>query len=184
MNPITVHYLSLFLGSGAILLQFFSVIVLFLLFFYPKKNIFLDFIDKHSLFLLFIISFFASLFSLVYSEIINYLPCYLCWYQRVFIFPLVFLFGMAMWNKDKKIIRYALPLVVIGFIISVYQNFYYYFGENSSLPCDASGVSCYQRLVSEFGGYISIPMLALTAFFSVLVIILVNHFYKKEIDGK
>ena len=184
MNPATVHYLSLFLGSGAILLQIFSIIALLTLFFYPKKNLFLDFVDKHSLPLLFIISFSASLFSLVYSEIINYLPCYLCWYQRVFIFPLVFLFGMAMWNKDKKIIKYALPLACVGFIISVYQNFYYYFGENSLLPCDASGVSCFQRLVSEFGGYISIPMLALTAFFSVLVIILVNHFYKKEIDGK
>jgi len=181
MNPVTVHYLSLFLGSGAILLQVFSVLVLFTLLFYPKKNPFLDFIDEYSLPILFLISFFASLFSLVYSEIINFLPCYLCWYQRIFMFPLVFLFGMAMWNKDKKIIKYALPLVGVGFIMSVYQNFYYYFGSGSSLPCDASGVSCYQRLVSEFGGYISIPMLALTAFFAILVIILVSHFYKKEI---
>jgi disulfide bond formation protein DsbB len=180
MNPVTVHYLSLFLGSGAILLQIFSVLILLTLFFYSKKNRFLDFIDQHSLTLLFVVSFFASLFSLVYSEIIDFLPCYLCWYQRIFMFPLVFVFGLAMWNKDRKAIQYALPLAVIGFIISVYQNFYYYFGSNSSLPCDASGVSCFQHLVSEFGGYISIPMLALTSFSAILVIILVTHFYRQN----
>jgi hypothetical protein len=64
--------------------------------------------------------------------------------------------------------------------VSLYQNFFYYFGENSALPCDATGVSCYQRLVSEFGGYISIPMLALTGFFSLLTILIVAHFYMKE----
>jgi len=48
------------------------------------------------------------------------------------------------------------------------------------LPCDATGVSCYQRLVSEFGGYISIPMMALTAFFGLLTLLMVVHFYKKE----
>jgi hypothetical protein len=68
----------------------------------------------------------------------------------------------------------------VGFLISLYHNFFYYFGETSSLPCDASGVSCYQRLVSEFGGYISIPMLALTSFFALVAIVLVAHFYKKE----
>jgi len=73
-----------------------------------------------------------------------------------------------------------MPLLSVGFIISIYQNFIYYFGEKGNLPCDASGISCYQQLVSEFGGYISIPMLALTSFFGILTIVLVAHFYKKE----
>jgi len=180
----SVYYLNVFLGSGAILLQIFSVVALFLLFFKPKekrKNFYLDFIDKHFLILIFLISLMASIFPLVYSEIIHYVPCYLCWWQRVFMFPLVLMFGMALWDKDRRVIRYALPLLCAGFLISVYQNFFYYFGENSNLPCDASGVSCYQHLVSVFGGYISIPMLALTAFFSLLTLVAVAHFYKKEI---
>lgn len=179
----SVHYLNLFLGGGAILLQVFSVVALFLLFIGPnknQKNKFLAFIDKHYLNLGFIIALLASLFSLVYSEIIGYLPCYLCWYQRVFTIPLVFIFGIAIWTKDRKVVKYTLPLLIVGFVISVYQNFGYYFGKNGSLPCDASGVSCYQQLVSEFGGYISIPMLALTTFFALISIVLVAHFYKKE----
>lgn len=165
------------------MLQIFSVITLFLLFFRPKekiKNSYLDFIDRHFLVLSFLISLFSSIFPLVYSEIIHFPPCVLCWWQRIFMFPLPFMFGVAFWDKDRRVIRYALSLLCAGFLISVYQNFFYYFGENSSLPCDVSGISCYQHLVSEFGGYISIPMLALTAFISLLTLLAVVHFYKKE----
>jgi disulfide bond formation protein DsbB len=170
----------MFLGAGAIFLQIFSVIALILLFLKPRDNKFLNFIDKHYLVLGFVLSLVSSLFPLVYSEIINFLPCYLCWWQRIFMFPLFFIFGVAIWYKDRKIVKYVLPLMSAGFLVSAYQNFFYYFGESSSLPCDASGVSCYQRLVSEFGGYISIPMLALTSFFALITIVLVAHFYKKE----
>lgn len=184
MNLETLYYLNLFLGLGTIILQVLSVIALFLLFFIPKeknKNFYLDFIDKHFLVLSFLIALSASIFPLVYSEVANFLPCYLCWWQRIFMFPLVFMFGIALWNKDKKVINYALPLVCVGFLLSAYQNFFYYFGQSSNLPCDASGVSCYQKLVSAFGGYISIPMMAITAFLALLTLLSVAHFYRKEI---
>lgn len=181
MNFTTVNYLNIFLGTGAILLQIFSVLALVILFLGPKKNVFLDFIDKHYLNLGFVISLFASLFSMVYSEVIGFAPCYLCWYQRVFMFPVVFIFGAAIWAKDRKIVKYVLPMLGVGLVISVYQNFVYYFNPDASaLPCDASGISCYQRLVSVFGGYISIPMLALTTFLALITVVLVAHFYKKE----
>jgi len=180
MNSVTVHYLNMFLGAGAIFLQISAVLALFILFLGPKQNKFLGFIDRHYLNLGFIISLFASLFSLVYSEIIGYLPCYLCWYQRIFIFPLPFIFGAAIWTRDRKIVKYILPLLSVGFIIAVYQNFVYYFADTGNIPCDASGVSCYQQLVQEFGGYISIPMLSLTSFLALITLALVAHFYKKE----
>lgn len=180
MNSENINLLNMFLGAGAIVLQIFSVLALFLLFVGPKKNQFLDFIDKHYLSLGFLISLFASLFSLVYSEIVGFLPCYLCWYQRIFMFPLVFIFASAIWAKDRKIVKYTLPMIAVGFVISVYQNFQYYFGDIGDLPCDASGVSCYQRLVDVYGGYISIPSLALTVFVALLSLVLVAHFYKKE----
>ena len=187
MNSDAIHYLNIFLGAGAIIMQIASFIALGILFFGPKKNNFLDFIEKHFFTIGFLISFFAALFSLVYSEIIKFAPCELCWFQRVFLFPQVFIFGVALWNnfchqitEAKNVIKYSIPLLSVGFIISIYQNFGYYFGEKGSTPCGASGVSCYQHLVSEFGGYISIPMLSLTVFFALLAITLVVHFYKKD----
>ena len=183
MSPQSVHYLNVLLGAGVIALQALSVGTLLVLVFRDKtkENSYLGFISRHFLVLAFAISFFSSLFPLVYSEIIGFVPCVLCWWQRVFMFPTMFLFGVALWCKDRYVNRYALPLLVAGILISAYQNFFYYFGESSNLPCDASGVSCYQRLVSEFGGYISIPMMALTAFFALITLILVAHFYKKEV---
>lgn len=183
MNVNTVHYLNVSLGFGVILLQIFSVVALFLLFFRPgkRRNFYLDFLDEHFLALTFFISLFSSIFPLVYSEIIHFLPCVLCWWQRVFMFPTFFLFATALWDRDRRVIRYAAPLLSVGFLISAYQNFFYYFGESSSAPCDASGISCYQHIVSEFGGYISIPMMALSAFFALLTLLAVSHFYMKKL---
>ncbi|MFZ2205135.1 MAG: disulfide bond formation protein B [Minisyncoccia bacterium] len=181
MNLENVHYLNMFLGAGAIMLQIFSLAALFVLFLGPKKNIYLDFIKKHFLSIGFIVSLLSSLFVLVYSEIVGFLPCFLCWYQRIFMFPLVFIFGIASWYKDHTIVKYVLPLLSIGFVVSVYQNLIYYFGNvSASSPCDASGVSCYKQLISEFGGYISMPMLALSSFFSIITVVLVAHFYGRE----
>lgn len=180
MNFEAVHYLNIFLGSGAILLLFSSLVALGMLFLGLRNNAYLAFIDKHYLQLGFIISLSASLFSMVYSEIIGFLPCYLCWYQRIFTFPLVFIFGVAIWTKDRHIVKFVLPLLSVGFIISVYQNFNYYFTNTGNIPCDASGASCYQILIQEFGGYIQIPTLALATFVSLLSVVLVAHFYKKE----
>jgi disulfide bond formation protein DsbB len=187
MNLTTIHYLNVFLGAGAIILQILAVIVLFTLFFGPKKSIFLDFIEKHFLTIGFLVSIFASLFSLVYSEVIGFIPCQLCWFQRVFMFPQVFIFGVALWgnfrnqfSEAKNVIKYSIPLLCVGFVISVYQNFIYYFSSASSASCSSSGVSCFEHLVSEFGGYISIPMLSLTSFFALLAITLVVHFYRKD----
>lgn len=180
MNPENVHYLNMFLGAGAIVFQVLSLVTLGMLFFGPKKNKFLDFIDKHFLPIGFIITLSAALFSLVYSEIIKYAPCYLCWWARVFMFPQAFMYGVALWNKDRKIINYSAVLLFIGFLVSAYHNLGYYFGEISNLPCDASGVSCYQHLVSEFGRYISIPMLSLSSLLAMIALVAVAHFYKKD----
>jgi len=180
MNTEAIHYLNLFLGSGAIALFLLSLASLFVLFLSPRKNLYLDFIDKHYLKLGFLISLSASLFSLVYSEVVGFLPCYLCWYQRIFMMPLPFIFAVAIWTKDRHIVKYVLPLLIVGFTISVYQNFIYYFTDTAAVPCDASGVSCYQLLIQEFGGYIQIPFLSFTTFLSLLAAVLVAHFYKKE----
>ncbi len=175
------HYLSLFLGLGAVGLQIVCVLTLLCLVIFGKeKNFFLSFVKKNFLWLGLILSFVPAIFSLYYSEILNFAPCHLCWLQRIFLFPQVFLFAVALWKKDRGVFKYSLPLVIVGALISLYHNFFYYFGEASSLPCDSSGVSCYQHLISELGGYISIPMLSLTSFASLLTLLIVVHCYKQE----
>lgn len=178
-----IHYFNLILGIFAIILHFLCVFSLFLLFLVPSenkfKNKFLSFILEHFLFIGFIISFFTTALSLFYSEILSYAACFLCWLQRIFLFPQVVLFGMAYLKKDIKVAHYAFPLLFSGFLIALYHNFIYYFGE-SLVPCDASGVSCVQRFVNEINGYISIPMFSLTVFFALITLLLIVRFYKKD----
>lgn len=177
-----LHYVNIFLGTSGIALQVFSLVAIFFLIFgsKTKDNRYLVFIKKNFLLIGFVISLAGVLSSLFYSNVIGFVPCSLCWWQRIFIYPSLVLFGLAYFKKDRRIYYYIFPLLVLGSLFSIYHNFIYYFGEGNA-PCDASGVSCVQLLVNEFGGYISIPMLALTSFFALLTLLAVAHFYKKEV---
>jgi len=179
MNADQVHYLNMFLGGGAIILQIASALVLLMLLL-KLKNPVLDFIQKNFVLLGFLVTFSASLFSLIYSEVVGFVPCLLCWYARIFMFPMTIMFGTAMYYKDRGVLKYILPIFTFGFALSIYHNVMYYFADTGNIPCDASGVSCYQQLISEYGGYISIPMLSLTSLVALLILILVAVFYKKE----
>lgn len=118
----------------------------------------------------FILSLSAALGSLFYSDIAGYIPCTLCWYQRVFMYPQVILFGAALWKRDNHVWLYSIPLSVAGGVIATYQ-YYLQLGGNPLIPCAKGGYAsaCAQRFVMEFG-YITIPLMAATVF--VLLILL------------
>jgi len=178
MNFETVHYFNLILGIGAIIIQALSLVAIGLLLFGPKENKFLNFIKVNFIPIGFFLAS-APWLVLVYSEIAGFIPCQHCWVQRIFMFPQVILFGVAWLRKDRNVLWYSLPLLMLGLVDAIYLNYLYYFSSFDA-PCDASGASCVKQYVNEFGGYISIPMLSLTAFFALITIILVSHFYKKD----
>ena len=155
---------------GTLTLQFFILLV-GLLFLSKKKYWLHDFISKNILIICFDIVLASVLISLYYSDIIGFAPCILCWYQRIFLYPLLPMFALAIWKKDRGIIRYALVLSALGFLVGVYHNLIYYFNV-LPLPCAATGVSCTQHLVSEYNGFISIPMMSMTAFLILIVLMI------------
>ncbi len=174
-----LNFVNLSLATGGVILQA-LVVLLLILFFVTKENKLLDFVKKHFLWIGFIISFSGVLSSLFYSNVIGFIPCYLCWFQRIFMYPTALIFLVALIKKDRNVSSYILPLVSIGALFALYHNYIYYFGEGTA-PCDASGVSCVKALVMEFGGYISIPSLSLTSFVALIVLLVVARSYKKEI---
>ena len=109
----------------------------------------------------------ALLGSLYYSNIELYVPCELCWWQRIIIYPQIIILGVALWKKNWKIYEYSLPLLIIGWFISIYHNIIYinanFIHPNSvAVPCDISGVSCTTRYL-EYFGFVSIPLLSFLA---------------------
>lgn len=122
-------------------------------------------ISDRAVLVTFIVSLLATVGSLIYSDIIGYDPCKLCWFQRIFMYPLVVLSAIALWKKDATIRMYALTLSTIGALIALFH----YVGQLGfnpfGLECLAIGysASCAKNFVLEFG-YITIPLMALSAF--------------------
>ena len=125
----------------------------------------------------FLVALVAMLGSLYFSDYLGYEPCKLCWYQRIFMYPQVFLFGLALIKKDSRIWSYSILLSVIGALIAAF-HYISQVTKTSILPCDALGysASCSQTFVLSFG-YITIPMMALSAFVAIIIL---AHLRKKE----
>ncbi|MHB9112538.1 MAG: disulfide bond formation protein B [Thermoleophilia bacterium] len=124
------------------------------------------------LFICWLIVSFATLGSLFFSEVMKFPPCDLCWYQRIFIYPLAIMIPIGLFPFDKRVIRFSLPLVLIGWSVALYQNLLYYGVIPESIkPCSV-GVSCTEEYINIFGIF-SIPMLSLVAFSIVGVLLIV-----------
>ncbi len=127
----------------------------------------LTLLNKHSLWLAFAVALFATLGSLYFSEVQGLAPCQLCWYQRIFMYPLSLMFLIAALRHDKNVVRYALPLSLFGLIIALYQVYIQVFPE-SALSCIANGISCSDINVNYFG-FITIPVMSVVSFLMVIV---------------
>ncbi|MEK7609203.1 MAG: disulfide bond formation protein B [Patescibacteria group bacterium] len=132
-----------------------------------KKN--LPFIRNRVLLLSFLVALAAVLGSLFYSEVAGYPPCELCWYQRIFMFPQVFILGLALIKKDIAVIPYVKTLSIVGALVAGYQSLLQ-MNLVPSLLCSATTPSCAQRFVMGFG-YITLPVMSLTAFLLLILIL-------------
>jgi len=118
----------------------------------------------YELWLAFVVSSVATGGSLFFSEIAGFIPCELCWYQRICMYPLSIVTLLAALRGDFRVARYLLPLPVVGACISVYHLLVEngVVGQSSECLVSAPG-GCATKWINEFG-YITIPTLALTAF--------------------
>ncbi len=137
-----------------------------------------NWVGKRAILLGFLISLASLCGSLFYSELVGYVPCVLCWWQRVFLYPQTILFGVALWQKRKDVFSYSLPLVLLSTIVSLYHE-YVYMGGHSILPCTALGGACSKIYVLEFG-YITIPMMSLTAALFLLLLAWIHKIYENR----
>jgi disulfide bond formation protein DsbB len=102
--------------------------------------------------------------SLFFSLVANFVPCELCWYQRICMYPLALLTLFAAAHADYHVVRYLLPFPVIGAGISIYHLLVenHVVGQSQQCLVSAPG-GCAVKWINEFG-YVTIPTLALTGF--------------------
>lgn len=109
--------------------------------------------------------------SLYFSEVRNFVPCILCWYQRILMYPLVILLGIASYRQDRAIGIYVLPFTVTGAGVALYHYLDQQIpGFGAPALCQV-GVPCSVEYINWFG-FVTIPFLALTAFVLITVFVL------------
>ena len=127
---------------------------------------------ENSLLFMWVVSLVATLGSLYFSEIRGYIPCTMCWFQRIFMYPIVIITTVAVIQKNAKIAMTTAVFSVIGGCISLYHYSIQKidFLTDSAPACGL--VSCTGQYINWLG-FITIPFLALTAF----ILIAITSFY-------
>jgi disulfide bond formation protein DsbB len=169
MAPVST--LNLILAALTVIGQVIVGAVSVLLLARNKKII--GYLSKKAILFSFIVALLATLGSLFYSEVAGFEPCKLCWFQRIFMYPQTILLAIALGKKNEGLAVYnSLVLSLIGAAIAGY-HYLLQIGAAPVLPCSAVGYSaaCSQRFVMQFG-YITIPLMALTAFALIITFML------------
>ena len=115
------------------------------------------------LYLAWVVALVATAGSLYFSEVRQFVPCALCWWQRIFMYPLVPLLGIATFRQDVQIWRYALPLATVGLATSTYHYLIQKVPGLAPPASCASGVPCSAAYIDWYG-FVTIPLLAGIAF--------------------
>jgi len=126
------------------------------------------------LFLCWLVASVSAMGSLFFSYVMEFAPCVLCWYQRIFLFPLVIILVVGLFPFDKSIVKYALPLAITGWLTAAYHNLLYAgIIPESIQPC-SQGVSCTEEYIKLFG-FLSIPLLSLLSFTTIITLLIILY---------
>jgi disulfide bond formation protein DsbB len=123
-------------------------------------------IKKYGLYTAWLIASLGMLFSLYFSEVKNMEPCHLCWYQRIALFPLFIILGIATYKGFLGICPYVLPQIGCGLLFAVYQIAIQEIPGWNPIDMCGGGPSCAEKIMIGLGP-ITIPMLAAGGFFLI-----------------
>ena len=127
-----------------------------------------DYINRASLYIALAAAWIAFSGSLYFSEVLHYVPCVLCWYQRILMYPLALILTVGLLRQDINLPYYVLPFSLLGQAIATYHyllqktNLF-----SSSLVCSA-GTPCNVMWINWWG-FVTIPFLAMVAFFVITI---------------
>lgn len=117
----------------------------------------------------------SMLGALFFGEVMQLPPCVLCWYQRIFMFPLVLILPVGLFPFDAKVVRYALPLALVGWLFAVFHLLLIAGVVPESIKPCRQGVPCSEKVIEWFG-FVTIPLLSVLAFSAIIGLLLLTHF--------
>ncbi|MBP9726518.1 MAG: disulfide bond formation protein B [Gammaproteobacteria bacterium] len=118
---------------------------------------------KYTLYLAWLSSMIGTVLSLFLSEMLHWPICALCWYQRICLYPLAIILGIACFRSDNRIAIYALPLTLLGILFAGYQYLEQMIPGFSPIDVCGSGPSC-SRIEAIWLGFITLPLVSMVGF--------------------
>lgn len=119
----------------------------------------------------FLVALVATAGSLYYSEVRHFTPCIMCWYQRILMYPLAVILGIAAFRNDRGIAVYGVPLAAIGLLASLFHIKLETWGGSNF--CAKTGPSCEIAYFHQFG-YITIAVMAASAFALIITLLTIG----------
>jgi disulfide bond formation protein DsbB len=137
----------------------------------PLAHSLLELVGPHALWLAWLVALTCTLGSLYFSEVANYTPCTYCWYQRIAMYPLAVILGIAAFRRDWGIRRYVVPVAGIGAAIALYHFLLERYPETLSVEsaCNAL-VPCTVPWFTEYG-FVTLAYMALSGFVLIIVLL-------------
>jgi len=123
-------------------------------------------LEKSSLYIALLAAWIAMLGSLFFSEVMGYIPCTLCWYQRIIMYPLTAIIAVGILRRDTGLPIYILPFSVLGIVVSSYHYLLQKTDLFGGVSACQEGIPCSTMWFNWFG-FVTIPFLALLAFLTI-----------------
>lgn len=181
MLPI-VENINFLLALGTVAVQVASVGLLVLIL-TKKDEILAPYVARYGLVFGFVLVCAGSFMTLLYSEVFGFVPCGLCWLQRVALYPQVVILGIGAYLKDAHAALYSIALAVFGAAVGLYQHYIQMGG--SVTACPTSGGDCSKRILFEFD-YITFPLMSASLFIFLILLMLVvlRHTRRTSVSAK
>jgi len=170
----TIETLNFVLALGGIATFFAGAVLLFDYFSQQSLRVL---VTRYTALIATIVTGAAVALTLVYSEVFGFVPCGLCWFGRIFMYPQFLIAGTALIAKKTGFALYGLVLAVPGLLISLYHH-YIQMGGSEVVGCPASGGDCAKRILFEFD-FITFPLIGASLFFFLTVL----YFYNLKVAG-
>jgi disulfide bond formation protein DsbB len=127
------------------------------------------------IFVAWLVAAISALGALFFGEVMHLPACVLCWYQRIFMFPLALILPIGLFPYDAKVVRYALPLAVIGWLVAIFHQLLVAGVIPERIKPCTQGVPCTEKVIEWFG-FLTIPLLSVAAFSTIIALLVITLF--------
>ena len=179
MSVDAMQVFTALLALGAACLAVFLVIARLLRGRFGALDDAVDAVDDAALWIAFLVAAVAMAGSLYFSEVANFIPCRLCWFQRIAMYPLAVILLVAAVRGDRSVRWYAVPLASLGACVSIYHYLVEWHPQLEGSACDPTN-PCSLVWFREFG-FVTLPLMALCGFVAIIVLVLPTR--RRELDG-